>query len=162
MPRGVYQRNSGQKPWNWRGGYLSRGYRYIPSGERYRNGKMKYRAEHRIIAAQAIARAITSREHVHHKNLNRSDNRPENLEVLPSHIHQRLHQKLRVPPAICNGCGKAFKPKRNRHRIYCSRECYAQSTRKKKNKYICLSCGRLFLRRGIRKAQFCSRDCRYS
>jgi hypothetical protein len=47
--------------------------------------------EHRVVAAEKLGRALTSKDVVHHKNHDKRDNRPENLEVMTHAEHMRLH-----------------------------------------------------------------------
>lgn len=37
--------------------------------------------QHRLVMEEVIGRPLTRNDHVHHKNGNRQDNRPENLEL---------------------------------------------------------------------------------
>lgn len=72
---------------NWKNGTTIRKDGYVLE----RRG-VKQLAQHRIVAEQMLGRPLLPGECVHHKNGDRSDNRPENLEVLPSHSdHMRLH-----------------------------------------------------------------------
>jgi hypothetical protein len=48
--------------------------------------------EHRVVAERIMGRSLYEGEVVHHKNHDRSDNRPENLEVIASHSeHMKAH-----------------------------------------------------------------------
>jgi transposase len=62
-----------------------------------------YVPEHRFVAETAIGRRVEHVEQVHHINLRKRDNQPENLAILPSkEVHARLHKYMeRVAVYLC-------------------------------------------------------------
>lgn len=83
---------SGEKNWNYRGG------RSLHSGGYMRlnlqNGKKDPRVlEHRIIYEKHYKCCLLSWIQIHHKNHNKKDNRPENLEPLTAKQHAQKHRK---------------------------------------------------------------------
>jgi hypothetical protein len=57
------------------------GYVYIKAPDSPEARKGGWGAEHRIVMAQHLGRALWPDESVHHRNGDRLDNRPENLEL---------------------------------------------------------------------------------
>ena len=70
-----------------------RGYVTVLLPEHHRAHLDGYVFEHIVVAEAKVGRPIRRHEVVHHINGVKHDNRPENLEVLPSHAHHsRIHQ----------------------------------------------------------------------
>src|SRR3990167_609735 len=72
----------------WKGGRYTRGYVYVrvPRGHHLARSN-GYAPEHRLVAEQMLGRQLAPAEVVHHRNHDKTDNRPENLEVLASQMH---------------------------------------------------------------------------
>lgn len=64
-------------------GWVSHGYVYVPvpPEERWLSGGQRRIAEHRLVVARRLGRALFDDEVVHHVNGDRTDNRSENLEL---------------------------------------------------------------------------------
>ena len=83
----------GDKASNWRGGRHSKSHGgyirvYAPNHPNSQKGSV---FEHTLIAEKKIGRYITKDEIVHHTNGDKSDNRPENLEVMLRSEHAHKH-----------------------------------------------------------------------
>lgn len=86
-----------------------------PDGEfkaRYRKVKTadgRNMMEHRYVMEQVLGRRLMRSEQVHHKNHDRLDNRPENLEIVTSSEHGLRHT-WRPITKTCVICGQEFTP----------------------------------------------------
>lgn len=96
-----------KKTWrarNWKGGKtISIGYRRILLPDHHLANMKGYVLEHRYVAEKLIKRKLTSSDIVHHKNGNKLDNRPENLELTNRRDHF-LHHFGGAPPIRVPTC----------------------------------------------------------
>ena len=107
---------------NWKGGRskTSHGYVLIRVGVGHHLADVRgYAYEHRLVAEEKIGRKLRPGEEVHHLNKDKTDNRPENIEICEGRathaVHHRISGKrLRMPgeenkPIECRcGCGGLF------------------------------------------------------
>lgn len=89
---GNHARGPNNARWNNGRYHTEHGYTAIavPEGHHLRQAH-GYAYEHDLVAEQMLGRKLTREEVVHHRNGNRSDNRPENLEVTTRSEHSRSH-----------------------------------------------------------------------
>ena len=82
---------------HWKGGRLKNGHGYIL----IYTGVGTYKYEHHLVMEKMLGRPLRKGERVHHRNQNRADNRPENLELVMLGKH---YGKVECP-----FCDKSFK-----------------------------------------------------
>ncbi len=79
-------------------GWVTHGYRgvVVPEDLRHLTGGAAHSLEHRLVMAALLGRPLVAGESVHHRNGERLDNRPENLELWSSRqpAGQRVQDKL--------------------------------------------------------------------
>lgn len=105
----------------WKGGrtIASNGYVLVKRPEHSAADSRGYVYEHRLAAEKKIGRALLPGEIVHHVDGIKTNNAPENLEVLPSIAHHRREHasgSQRLAPGQANrrvecacGCGRSFR-----------------------------------------------------
>ncbi len=71
---------------------------------------------HRLVVESVLGRRLGPREHIHHRDGNKRNNHPSNLEVTDPSGHHEFHRKLpRQTVAHCQQCQAWFLP---RYRYY--------------------------------------------
>lgn len=89
------QQPRGEASHAWKGGRITdkAGYIqvYMPD---HPHAVVLYVLEHRLVMEQVLGRYLTSDEVVHHKNGIKTDNRPENLEVMTQSAHIAYHRSI--------------------------------------------------------------------
>ena len=66
-----------------------------------------YEYEHRLVAAIALGRPLSTDEHAHHEDEVRTNNDPGNLKVITALAHRRMHSGYSESGLhkLCSGCG---------------------------------------------------------
>lgn len=103
--RGHCHRGRGEDSPSWKGGSkIEHGYRFLFVPTHPNADAKGYVAEHVLVVATALGKAVPPSSPVHHANRDRLDNRPRNLVLCDSHAYHRLlHQRL----AAFESCGHA-------------------------------------------------------
>jgi hypothetical protein len=78
---------------NWKGGRRlhSKGYIEIYFREHPRAQPNGYVLEHILVMEKKLGRSLADHELVHHKDENKTNNHPDNLELMPRADHTRHH-----------------------------------------------------------------------
>lgn len=109
-------------------------YCYLQHGYiRYHNDKTNKKVyEHQLVAAKAFG-PIPQGYHVHHKEAPKTNNDPDNLEILTGSDHARIHKGTReFVELTCKRCGKPFqrdKAQLKYESYYCGPACSHEAQR---------------------------------
>ena len=110
------------------------GYQYCRTEPRHprANAKGLYPL-HRVLAENKIGRLLEKHEIVHHKDEDKDNNDPSNLEVMTRAEHSRLHMENTPIEHECAVCGTEFKLstsvsrqrlRRSKYgKLFCSKSC---------------------------------------
>ena len=64
---------------------------------------------HRLVMERVVGRRLLPGESVHHRDGNKLNNTPENLQLLANSVHTSLHRSATPLVAYCRQCGRPFR-----------------------------------------------------
>lgn len=93
-----YGNQVGERNPTWKGGKIIDGHGYvkIKNYTHPHRTDNNYYAEHRLVMEQHLGRILSKDEQVHHKNMNKQDNRIENLVIISNTEHIKEHRLREV------------------------------------------------------------------
>lgn len=93
--------------YNWKGGRIDDGHGYILiyKPDYYMASARGYVREHRFVYEEYFKCCVLNWVDVHHLNHIKTDNRIENLQLLPHGIHAGLSSKKDMSNRLCSSCG---------------------------------------------------------
>lgn len=94
--RKLSESKQGHRNPNWKGGkgsYRNRTWVFVGQDHPMSNS-LGWCFEHRLVMAGVLGRMLASDEHVHHLDLDQTNNAPENLVILSPSQHSRLHRLI--------------------------------------------------------------------
>ena len=90
--------------------------------------------EHIYVMTNHLKRPLAENECVHHKDRNRANNDLQNLQLLTSSEHRRLHliedHGIIFYDVKCKRCDTVFETTNKSSRVYCSNSCASESSKK--------------------------------
>lgn len=111
------------------------GYEYFYDPKHPQANKAGIVYVHRAVMYDVLGRVLTKDDVVHHRDGDRSNNDPLNLELTTlskhtsEHLKERAHPKFKAP---CDHCGKMMErtPSKRREQMFCSNKCRSTGMRK--------------------------------
>jgi hypothetical protein len=89
----------GQRPHNWKGKTVYRGYAFIYSPKHPYCSNKNYVSHSRLVAEKCLGRYLKEKEVIHHINGIRDDDRPENLYLFSTNSeHRKYHGNQYMKP----------------------------------------------------------------
>ena len=144
------------------------GYRVIRLRDEY--GKARLILEHRLVMEAILGRKLKRTEIIHHKDENRLNNSPSNLEVMTHYAHDHHHRAwdawISQVSHVCQRCGKTYTVQSYRDETakYCSWACKIvalhDGLKVIRLSTPCAVCGTMITDQGRYPKKYCSAPCR--
>ena len=90
----IFKKGSRNVKWNGGMRTHSDGYKQIRDTNHPNADGCGYVYEHRVIMEKHLGRMLSTEEHIHHINGNKSDNRIENLQVVSNSEHRKIEAEI--------------------------------------------------------------------
>jgi len=91
MPKKLYEIDPGSESVGSGAGYVVVTTTPNHPGAKMKDHKKTYVYKHNVVMENSLGRNLRKKEHVHHKNENKKDNSPSNLELSTENEHPRHH-----------------------------------------------------------------------